>query len=167
MFTTATERIVTALFIDEWNDLVPAATVDTSVAFHCDAASSAAPNAILLCVPQPMQESWTTDALRTCIGLALERAKLRAVNPDLLGDAGQILPALLARDDAHHRSLAEMLVRRGQDRSAHTAGTPHAHPPSDRRDSPRVFATPRGCCRGSGCSGSSTAKMLARRLPQR
>lgn len=55
---------VCALVLDRWSELVPAAEADAAIAFHTDAPSTTAPNAILLCVPPGNLEQWS-EALGT------------------------------------------------------------------------------------------------------
>jgi len=99
---------VTGLFVDEWNEILPADTVQGAVAFHYNAPSSAAPNVILLCLPPSGREQWQLDHLIAAVEDALHRARMRVVDPDLLGAAGQLLPTLLLRD----RLLPGSLLRR-------------------------------------------------------
>jgi hypothetical protein len=99
------------LMIDEWTEVVPAAHADTSVAFHLDAPSSAAPNAWLLLVPDEGRELWPEAEVLQHVLEALDLAKLRAIDPDLLGAAGQLLPGLLTADGAFGASFAEQATR--------------------------------------------------------
>ncbi|MEN3281425.1 MAG: hypothetical protein V7607_2565 [Solirubrobacteraceae bacterium] len=72
------------LAIDEWVETVPATHETTSVAFHYDAPSSAAPNVLLLAAHPPGHETWTADDAVAMVDEALAIARLRAVDPQLL-----------------------------------------------------------------------------------
>jgi hypothetical protein len=88
---------VSGLFIDDWTEFVPAPDIDAALAFRTDAPSSAAPNVILLCNPPPREE-WRLEDLLLAVQEALHLAQMRVIDPDLLGAAGQLLPALVLRD---------------------------------------------------------------------
>lgn len=92
------------LFVDEWNEVVPARSETTALAFQFDPPNSFAPQSLLLAVPPVPGQAWTTETLRRVLVETLDLAKLRAVDPGLLGAAAQYLPALYlafnARDDA-------------------------------------------------------------------
>jgi hypothetical protein len=92
------------LFIDEWIEVVPNQTETTAVAFQFDPPNSFAPQNVLVAVPPVQGQAWTTETLRRVLLETLDLAKLRAVDPSLLGAAAQFLPALYvpfnANDDA-------------------------------------------------------------------
>ena len=102
-------RMLAGLFVDDWVEVVPFPHADTSVAFHLPAPSAAAPNALLLCIPEPTRETWSEADLLSHILEARELGRLRAVDPDGLGVAAHVLPGLLADDTAFGASLAERL----------------------------------------------------------
>jgi hypothetical protein len=81
------------LFIDEWVEVVPSAQETTSVAFHCEAPTATAPQTMLLGVPPPGLELWTAQAAHEVVSEALALAQLRLVDPDVLPQLGQLLPA--------------------------------------------------------------------------
>jgi hypothetical protein len=87
---------VAALLVDDWTEVVPNTHETTSLSFHYDAPSSAAPNVLLLAVPGPNAEHWSANAAITIVEEALALTRLRAVDPDDLTGAGQLLPALLS-----------------------------------------------------------------------
>jgi len=84
---------LTGLQIDEWAEVVPAASETTGVAFRYDPPESMAPQAILLAVPPVLDEVWTVAGLNQVLVETLELAHLRAVPPAALGPARQYLPA--------------------------------------------------------------------------
>lgn len=108
------EAPAAGLFLDEWTEVVPDATATTSLAFHYDAPGSAAPNVALLGVPRPNLEQWSTDTAVDLVLEALELARLRAVDPDLLaGAAGALLPPLYSRENPEpgvHAGLAATVL---------------------------------------------------------
>jgi hypothetical protein len=91
------------LLVDEWNEVVPSPTETTALAFQFDPPNSFAPQSLLLAVPPVLGQDWTTETLRRVLVETLDLAKLRAVDPGLLGAAAQYLPALYlafnTRDD--------------------------------------------------------------------
>jgi hypothetical protein len=107
--TPAAGGTVAGLLVDEWTEVVPAPHVDTTVALRLDAPSASAPNVLLLAVPEAGHEFWTEAELIDHVREAVALARLRAVDPDLLG-AGHLLPALLVDDDTFGSSLAERLT---------------------------------------------------------
>jgi hypothetical protein len=96
------------LFVDAWTEVVPQTELDTALVFDAAAASQAAPNAMLLLVPEEFRGPWTEEDILAYVLEALALAKLRAVDPDLVARAGQLLPALLLRDGDGLSSLADL-----------------------------------------------------------
>jgi hypothetical protein len=89
------------LLLDEWSEVIPRATEQTGVAFDYDDAGTEAPNAVLLAVPpDPTATTWDPATLLAIVRETLELAKLRAVEGDLLGEVGQVLPAILLASNA-------------------------------------------------------------------
>lgn len=87
------------LFVDEWLEVVPSAEETTSVSFHYDAPTAAAPQVWLLGAPPPGFEAWApADALRV-VQEALELAQLRMVEADDVPDLGQLLPAFVTAEN--------------------------------------------------------------------
>jgi hypothetical protein len=84
---------LTGLLVDEWLETTPNRRETTSLTFHYDAPTSAAPNVFLLAVAPPATR-WSPALLRETIVEALAIARLRAVDPDILDGMGQILPPL-------------------------------------------------------------------------
>jgi hypothetical protein len=87
------------LLIDEWNETVPMREEVTGLTFNYNAPNSAPPQAILLAVTPHETGSWNWDDLVDSVLDTFRRAKLRAVEPDTIGDIGGIgtlLPAVVA-----------------------------------------------------------------------
>jgi hypothetical protein len=82
------------LFVDEWVEVVPNKTETTALTFQFDPPNSFAPQNILIAVPPVPGQPWTAETLRQVLMETLDLAKLRAVDPGLLGAAAQYLPAL-------------------------------------------------------------------------
>jgi hypothetical protein len=100
------------LFIDEWIEVVPNQTETTAIAFQFDPPNSFAPQNVLVAVPPVEGQAWTTETLRRVLLETLDLAKVRAVDPSLLGAAAQFLPALYvpfnANDDAVSTDFAPL-----------------------------------------------------------
>ncbi|MEV5410330.1 hypothetical protein AB0K60_16015 [Thermopolyspora sp. NPDC052614] len=90
---------VAGLLLDDWTEVVPATHETTSLTFHYDAPTSAAPNVALLGVLPPNAEQWSADAAVRIVEEGLALARLRAVDPHTLPLTGQLLPALMDRED--------------------------------------------------------------------
>lgn len=92
------------LMLDEWDELIPSPRITTGVGLHFDSPAAEAPNAVLLAVPPAVQPSWTLDDLLAVVNESLELARVRAVDGELLGALGQLVPtiymAVNAADDA-------------------------------------------------------------------
>ncbi|CAN7761691.1 hypothetical protein LJR130_007093 [Variovorax sp. LjRoot130] len=108
---------VAGLFVDEWVEVLPNPEETTSVAFHYDAPSSAAPQVLLLGVPQPGVERWTADAACGLVAEAIELARIRLVDTDDLPTLGQLLPAFVTAENLDHEVAGldvEDLTRTGE-----------------------------------------------------
>jgi hypothetical protein len=109
---------VAGLFVDEWNEEVPAESETTGVAFRYDDPGNRPPQSILLGVPPKRPKGgsdaggpWTIDALDSTIEETAEMAKYRAVDLPALDPGGeasaerivaaQLFPALLFPQDTH------------------------------------------------------------------
>ncbi len=83
---------VAGLRIDQWNEMVPAASQITGVGVHYDAPCSRAPQSILLMVP-PETVEWSWDLVVETLRQTIELAKIRGVDNEILGAVGHVLPA--------------------------------------------------------------------------
>jgi LysM repeat protein len=112
-----TDRLA-GLLLDQWDELIPDAEIDTSVGFQYDAPNSQAPQALLLAVPGQRgttRKLWEVDDLAEIVKDTIDLAKIRAVDLDAMreiedesvteGDSsdnqgvGLIFPALLFPTD--------------------------------------------------------------------
>jgi hypothetical protein len=87
------------LLIDEWVEVIPRREETTGITFNFDAPNSAPPQAILLAIAPQQVGHWRFDDLVDTIRDTFRRARLRAVEPDKLGDLpaiGTLLPAVMA-----------------------------------------------------------------------
>lgn len=99
------------LLLDRWNEVVPAAETDAAVAFHVDAPSTAAPNAILLCVPQFTLERWSESLVLEHVAEAFDLAVLRAAQSHTLASGGtaQFAPLALVDNMRHQFSFGHVV----------------------------------------------------------
>lgn len=87
------------LILDEWSESVPTREEVTGLTFNFNAPNSAPPQAVLLAVTPNETGSWSWDDLVDTVLDTFRRAKLRAVEPDSLGELsgiGTLLPAVVA-----------------------------------------------------------------------
>jgi hypothetical protein len=82
------------LLIDEWVDVVPSAQETTGIALQYDQPNAAPPQTILIAVPPELESPWTVWSLQQVLLETLDLARIRAVDPDALGEVGHYLPAL-------------------------------------------------------------------------
>lgn len=103
---------LSGLFIDEWVEVVPNGEETTALAFQFDPPNAFAPQNLLVAVPPVPGQDWTTETLRQVLAETLDLARLRAVDPRLLGEAAQYLPGLYvpfnAADDAVSTDFAPL-----------------------------------------------------------
>jgi hypothetical protein len=90
---------IAGLLVDEWVEVVPSREQTTSIAFHYEAPSAAAPQVWLLGVPPPGLENWTEANAIRIVQEALELARLRLVGMDGVAGLGQILPAFVTGEN--------------------------------------------------------------------
>jgi hypothetical protein len=87
------------LMLDEWVESVPTREEVTGLTFNFNAPNSAPPQAVLLAITPNETGSWSWDDLVDTVLDTFRRAKLRAVEPDSLGELsgiGTLLPAVVA-----------------------------------------------------------------------
>jgi hypothetical protein len=85
------------LLIDEWTEVVPTEKETTGIAFHANRPNAQPPQALLLAVTPQLRGTWRWDDLLTIVTETLDRAKLRAVEPDMIlpTEYFQLLPSTL------------------------------------------------------------------------
>ena len=87
------------LLIDEWLETVPNREGVTGLCFNYDAPNSAPPQTLLLAVTPNETGRWEWDDLVDSVLDTFRRARIRAVEPDALGDLpgiGTLIPAVIA-----------------------------------------------------------------------
>jgi len=91
------------LLIDEWTEVIPSKSETTGIAFHFNQPNTEPPQTLLLAVTPEITGAWTWDKLVGILQDTLHRAKLRAVEPEQLGDTmyGQLLPAIITPVASH------------------------------------------------------------------
>jgi hypothetical protein len=89
----------TGLLIDEWTETLPQKEEVTGIAFNYDQPNSAPPSAILLATTPEITGKWQWDNLTDTVLETIERAKLRAVEPDMIDTMGgfaTLLPSTIS-----------------------------------------------------------------------
>lgn len=86
------------LMVDQWVEQIPQPTEQTGITFHYDDPGAEAPQTILLAVPPTQATHWDLASLLAILNETLDLAKVRAVDGELLGQLGQILPAIYMAD---------------------------------------------------------------------
>ncbi len=88
------------LLVDEWTEVVPATSETTGMVFHYDQPNCEPPQSWLLAMPSEFTGSWSWSDLVRCVHEALDLAKLRAMEPDVVESApagyGRFLPMTVA-----------------------------------------------------------------------
>lgn len=72
------------LLVDEWMETLPKRDEVTGITFHYDQPNSVPPAALLLAVTPRVTGAWQWDDLTATVLDTMERAKLRAVEPDMI-----------------------------------------------------------------------------------
>ncbi len=91
------------LFIDDWTEIIPNIRETSGVAFHFDDPGAEAPQAVLLAVPPVQAETWNLDSVAAILNETADLAQIRAVDLELLGALGQLIPAIyLPTDEANN-----------------------------------------------------------------
>jgi hypothetical protein len=88
------------LLVDEWSELVPAPTQTTGIALNVNRPNAGAPQAFLLAVAPRQTGHWIWDDLISILHDTLDRARLRAVEPDYIKyPYFQVLPPIVTAFD--------------------------------------------------------------------
>ncbi len=85
------------LLLDEWTEVIPEKEVDAGISFHFNRPNAMPPQTLLLAVTPQISGKWEWDDLMAILHETLERAKLRAVEPNqlLASNTFQTLPAVM------------------------------------------------------------------------
>jgi hypothetical protein len=94
------------LLIDEWVETVPNATETTAVAFQYDRPDATPPQSILIAVPPGAELAWTAGALQKVLLETMDLARMRVVDPSLLGETQHFLPALYFASNAQSDTVS-------------------------------------------------------------
>ncbi len=102
-----TKPVVGAL-VDEWTETIPSRQETTALTFHYDRPNCEAPQSLLLVTPAARTGTWQWGDLVGALHEALEMARLRAFEPDLLDRTGYptLLPATVATLTVHPVTMA-------------------------------------------------------------
>jgi hypothetical protein len=86
------------LLIDEWNEVIPNRVETTGVAIHYNQPNTEPPQCVLVAVSPTIKGRWEWDDLVETLIDTFDRAKRRAVEPDVLRTTpyAQVLPAVLS-----------------------------------------------------------------------
>ena len=88
------------LLVDEWTEVVPATAETTGMVFHYDQPNCEPPQTLLLAMPSEFTGTWAWPDLVRCLHEALDLARLRAVEPDVIERSplgyGRLLPMTVA-----------------------------------------------------------------------
>jgi hypothetical protein len=89
---------VALLVVDEYTEVVPAASTTTGISFGYDAPGARPPQSILLAVPPVTDIPWSVDSLAGVIGETLDLAKIRMVDLSSVAWAGRFIPTIYLTD---------------------------------------------------------------------
>lgn len=86
------------LLLDEWSEVIPGTVETTGIAVHFNQPSTEPPQVLLLAVTPEITGQWSWAKLEGILHDTLDRARQRAVEPDLLNGTayGHLLPAVLS-----------------------------------------------------------------------
>jgi hypothetical protein len=91
---------VAGLLVDEWTELVPSPNETTGIAMHVNRPNAVAPQALLLAVAPKQTGRWALTDLIAILEDTIDRARLRAVEPDdVKSPYFQLLPPIVASFD--------------------------------------------------------------------
>jgi hypothetical protein len=83
------------IVFDSWTEGIPATTQPTSIAFNYNGPRAEAPQCVLVVAPSGAAAQWSADDIVATLEETLDLAKIRAVDRELLGNLGQVLPATM------------------------------------------------------------------------
>jgi hypothetical protein len=102
----ATNSAWFGIHVDEWVEVVPNPTELTGLAFHYDDPGAEAAQNILIAVPpDPFAKSWDFDTVMSILNETFDLARIRGVDWSLLGELGQILPAIYMAQNANNDTV--------------------------------------------------------------
>jgi hypothetical protein len=98
---------VAGLFVDEWVEVIPSDSEVTGVALRFDEPGARAPQAVLLALGAADRGGWDLASLEALLLDTLELAKLRAIDPQVLTQVGQFLPATMLALDGDQTATSD------------------------------------------------------------
>jgi hypothetical protein len=104
--TPTTAAVCVGLILDEWSEIIPAASATTALALHYATPPAQAPQTILLAVPPALGGSWNLDALLAIVNETLDLAHVRMTDASLAGSLGQLLPAAVLATNTQGDSVS-------------------------------------------------------------
>jgi hypothetical protein len=93
------------LVLHQWSEIIPSVSEQTAVSFHYDDPGAEAPQAILLAVAPTAATNWDFDTVAAILNETLDLAKIRGVDSQLLGQFGQLLPAIFVAENAGNDTI--------------------------------------------------------------
>ncbi len=88
------------LLVDEWTELVPSLDETTGIAMHINRPNAVAPQALLVAVAPKQTGRWAWSDLIAILNDTMDRARLRAVEPDdIKNPYFQLLPPIVTAFD--------------------------------------------------------------------
>jgi hypothetical protein len=100
-------QVSAGLVVDEWTEVIPNSEEQTGLTFNYDNPGAEAAQTILVAVrPDPTKPNWSLNDVTSILQDTLNLAKVRAIEPALLGDVGQALPALYLTDNADNDTVS-------------------------------------------------------------
>lgn len=109
----APEEPWAGVLIDEWDEMIPNRAEMTGIAFRFDKPGAEAPHAVLIAVPPTAEPRWDLETVADIVSETLELARIRAVDAELLGELGQLVPSVFltvnTADEAISTKFAELV----------------------------------------------------------
>jgi hypothetical protein len=115
------------MLLDEWTEVIPAATRDTGITFNFNRPDNEAPQSFLLVTPATANGSWQWDDLIGALNETLELAKVRGVEPVHLDSTAyaRFLPATVMAATLYGISISTALAA-SNGLYRHIGATPNA-----------------------------------------
>ena len=119
--------------LEEWSETIPSSTKTTGLAVHVHQPDSEPPQAILVAVPPRIDEGWSWDDLMGCVNDTLDRAKLRAVEPDHIASTAlaHLLPAVITAVSTTPLATISMALFGAQELAVSSRAEPSSEPSSE------------------------------------
>jgi hypothetical protein len=100
-----------ALMIDDWTESVPNKTETTGITVNYNQPNSEPPQCLLLAISPTLQGAWTWNNLVGIVNDTLNRAKQRAVEPDIIAEKSGLSQLLPAVTTVHSNEKINISVR--------------------------------------------------------